>query len=115
MPTNSGSNVKISAILYPLVRSSIVTGSTPVQKQLRMLPSPIPLLMTLKKVRRKLSPVVTRSYNGSLNVVSNWFVKLSYSSMRMYSGGNFSLATFASMSFSISVAFPSLPKRKCLK
>ena len=51
----------ISAILYPLVKSSIVTGSTPVQKQVRILPSPIPFLITLKKVRRKLSLVVTSS------------------------------------------------------
>ena len=33
---NSGSKVRISAILYPLVKSSIVTGRTPVQKQVRI-------------------------------------------------------------------------------
>lgn len=38
--------------------SSIVTGNTPVQKQVRMLPSPMPALITLKKVRKKLSAVV---------------------------------------------------------
>ena len=34
--------------------------------QVRMLPSPIPAFITLKKVRRKLSLVVTCSYSGSL-------------------------------------------------
>ncbi|CUQ49931.1 Uncharacterised protein [Segatella copri] len=44
----------------------MVTGSTPVQKQVRMVPSPMPALITLKNVRRKLSPVVKSWYSESL-------------------------------------------------